>query len=154
MPIQANTMAPDFTLPDENGNLTTLSTFRGEPVVLYFYPKDDTPGCTTEACSFRDDYSIYQEAGIVVLGISPDSVKSHTKFKSKYNLPFTLLADEGHKVCDLYGVWGLKKAMGREYYGIFRTTFLIGPDGKLIKVFENVKPDGHSAQVFAALQKS
>ncbi|HMD89059.1 MAG TPA: thioredoxin-dependent thiol peroxidase [Anaerolineaceae bacterium] len=154
MPIQANIMAPDFTLPDENGSLTTLSSFRGKPVVLYFYPKDDTPGCTTEACSFRDDYSIYQEAGIVVLGISPDSVKSHTKFKNKYNLPFTLLADEGHKVCELYGVWGLKKAMGREYYGVFRTTFLIGPDGKLIKVFENVKPDGHSAQVFAALQRS
>jgi len=154
MPIQANTMAPDFTLPDENGTPRTLSSFRGKPVVLYFYPKDDTTGCTTEACSFRDDYSIYQEAGIVVLGVSPDSAQSHTKFKSKYSLPFTLLADEGHKVCDLYGAWGPKKFMGREYEGVLRTTFLIGPDGAIIKVFNNVKPDGHSAQVFAALQKS
>jgi peroxiredoxin Q/BCP len=154
MPIQANIMAPDFTLPDENGTPRTLSSYRGKPVVLYFYPKDDTTGCTTEACSFRDDYSIYQEAGIVVLGVSPDSVQSHTKFKNKYNLPFTLLADDGHKVCELYEAWGRKKFMGREYDGVFRITFLIGPDGTIIKVFENVKPVGHSAQVFAALQKS
>jgi peroxiredoxin Q/BCP len=154
MPIQANNMAPDFTLPDENGIPITLSSFRGKPVVLYFYPKDDTTGCTTEACSFRDDYSTYKEAGIIVLGVSPDSVQSHTKFKTKYNLPFTLLADEGHKVCDLYGAWGQKKLYGREYDGVFRTTFLIGPDGTIIKVFNNVKPDGHSAQVFAALQMS
>ncbi|MDR3578258.1 MAG: thioredoxin-dependent thiol peroxidase [Anaerolineaceae bacterium] len=154
MPIQANSMAPDFTLPDENGTPKTLSSFRGKPVVLYFYPKDDTTGCTTEACSFRDDYSTYQEAGIVVLGVSPDSAQSHTKFKSKYNLPFTLLADDGHKVCDLYGAWGPKKFAGREYEGVLRTTFLIGPDGMIIKVFNNVKPEGHSAQVFAALQKS
>ena len=154
MTIQTNTMAPDFALPDENGTLTTLSSFRGKPVVLYFYPKDDTSGCTTEACSFRDDYSTYQEAGVVVLGVSPDSAQSHTNFKNKYNLPFTLLADDGHKVCELYGAWGRKKFMGREYDGVLRTTFLIGPDGTILKVFNNVKPDGHSAQVFAALQKS
>jgi thioredoxin-dependent peroxiredoxin len=154
MPIQANIMAPDFTLPDENGTPRTLSSFRGKPVVLYFYPKDDTTGCTTEACSFRDDYSVYKEAGIVVLGVSPDSAESHTKFKNKYNLPFTLLADDGHKVCELYGAWGPKKFMGREYEGVLRTTFLIGPDGTIIKVFANVKPEGHSSQVFAALQKS
>jgi thioredoxin-dependent peroxiredoxin len=154
MPIQANIMAPDFTLPDETGTPRTLSSFRGKPVVLYFYPKDDTTGCTTEACSFRDDYSVYKEAGIVVLGVSPDSAASHTKFKNKYNLPFTLLADDGHKVCELYGAWGPKKFMGREYEGVLRTTYLIGPDGMIIKVFANVKPEGHSSQVFAALQKS
>jgi thioredoxin-dependent peroxiredoxin len=154
MPIQANILAPDFTLPDENGTPRTLSSFRGKPVVLYFYPKDDTTGCTTEACSFRDDYSSYQEAGIIVLGVSPDSAQSHTKFKNKYSLPFTLLADDGHKVCELYGAWGPKKYLGREYEGVLRTTFLIGPDGTIIKVFNNVKPEGHSAQVFAALQKS
>ena len=154
MPIQANIMAPDFTLPDETGTPRTLSSFRGKPVVLYFYPKDDTTGCTTEACSFRDDYSVYKEAGIVVLGVSPDSAASHTKFKNKYNLPFTLLADDGHKVCELYGAWGPKKFMGREYEGVLRTTYLIGPDGMIIKVFANVKPEGHSSQVFEALQKS
>jgi peroxiredoxin Q/BCP len=154
MPIQANIMAPDFTLPDETGTPRTLSSFRGKPVVLYFYPKDDTTGCTTEACSFRDDYSVYKEAGIVVLGVSPDSAASHTKFKNKYNLPFTLLADDGHKVCELYGAWGPKKFMGREYEGVLRTTYLIGPDGMIIKVFANVKPEGHSSQVFAALKKS
>jgi peroxiredoxin Q/BCP len=152
MMIQANTNAPDFSLPDENGTTRKLSDFRGKPVVLYFYPKDDTPGCTTEACGFRDQYQEYTEAGVTVIGVSPDSSSSHTKFKSKYNLPFTLLADDDHKVCDLYGVWGRKKAMGREYDGVFRTTFLIGPDGKILKVFESVKPDGHSAEILAALQ--
>jgi thioredoxin-dependent peroxiredoxin len=152
MMIQANTNAPDFSLPDENGTTRKLSDFRGKPVVLYFYPKDDTPGCTTEACGFRDQYQEYTEAGVTVIGVSPDSSTSHTKFKSKYSLPFTLLADEDHKVCDLYGVWGRKKAMGREYDGVFRTTFLVGPDGKILKVFESVKPDGHSAEILAALQ--
>lgn len=151
MPISANQPAPEFTLPDENGAMHSLADYRGKPVVLYFYPKDDTPGCTTEACNFRDDYHVYAENGITILGISPDSPKSHAKFKEKYHLPFTLLADEGHKIADVYGVWGLKKNMGREYMGIFRTTFLIGPDGNLVKVFENVKPDGHSAQVLEAL---
>ncbi len=149
-----NTTAPEFTLPDETGAAHRLSDFQGKPVVLYFYPKDDTPGCTTEACGFRDQYKEYSDAGILVIGVSPDSSKSHMKFKEKYNLPFMLLADEGHKVCELYGVWGRKKAMGREYDGVFRTTFLISPQGKIIKVFEGVKPDGHSAEVFAALATS
>ncbi len=149
-----NTQAPVFTLADETGAMHSLTDFLGKPVVLYFYPKDDTPGCTTEACGFRDQYKEYSDAGILVIGVSPDSSQSHMKFKTKYNLPFMLLADEGHKVCELYGVWGRKKAMGREYDGVFRTTFLISPQGKIIKVFEGVKPDGHSAEVLAALAAS
>jgi thioredoxin-dependent peroxiredoxin len=152
MPVSANLPAPDFELLDENGVARTLAEFRGKPVVLYFYPKDDTAGCTKEACSFRDDYGVYEDAGVVILGVSPDSVKSHAKFKAKYNLPFTLLADEDHKVCELYGAWGRKKFMGREYDGVLRTTFLIGVDGNLVKIFPNVKPDGHSQEVLAALK--
>jgi peroxiredoxin Q/BCP len=152
MPISPNQPAPDFGLPDENGNLRTLAEFRGKPVVLYFYPKDDTPGCTTEACSFRDDYSAYQEAGVVILGVSPDTSKSHTKFISKFNLPFPLLADPDHKVAEAYGVWGPKKVMGKSVSGILRTTFLIGPNGEILKVFENVKPAGHSLEVLAAIK--
>ncbi|HAD06815.1 MAG TPA: thioredoxin-dependent thiol peroxidase [Anaerolineaceae bacterium] len=152
MPISANIPAPDFELPDETGTPRRLSDYRGKPVVLYFYPKDDTPGCTKEACSFRDDYSEYQKSGVVILGISPDSPKSHAKFKEKYNLPFTLLADEEHQVCELYGAWGRKKFMGREYDGVLRTTFLIGPDGTILKVFPDVKPEGHSQEVLAALE--
>jgi thioredoxin-dependent peroxiredoxin len=151
MPIQSGMFAPDFTLPDETGVSRTLSSYRGKPVVLYFYPKDDTPGCTKEACAFRDDYHIYQENGVVVLGVSPDTAASHMKFIEKFNLPFTLLADEGHKVCDLYGAWGPKKFMGKEYEGVLRTTFLIGPDGQIVRVFENVKPDGHSQEILGAL---
>jgi peroxiredoxin Q/BCP len=152
MPISENIPAPDFSLLDETGTARNLSDYRGGPVVLYFYPKDDTPGCTTEACAFRDDYSVYAEAGVTILGVSPDSPKSHTKFKEKFHLPFTLLADEEHKVCDLYGVWGPKKFMGREYEGVLRTTFVIAADGQLVKVFAGVKPDGHSAEVLAALK--
>lgn len=152
MPISAGIPAPDFSLQDENGSTRKLSDYRGSPVVLYFYPKDDTPGCTKEACNFRDDYSAYEKAGVVILGVSPDSPKAHTKFKAKYNLPFTLLADEGHKVCELYGVWGRKKAMGREYDGVFRTTYLIDAQGQIAQVFENVKPDVHSAQILSALK--
>lgn len=151
MPISANQPAPEFTLADESGVLRSLSEFRGMPVVLYFYPKDDTPGCTTEACNFRDDYHVYQDNGVVILGVSPDSSKSHTKFKAKYHLPFTLLADVDHKVCELYGAWGRKKFMGREYDGVLRTTFLISPDGDIVKVWEGVKPDGHSQEVLKAL---
>lgn len=154
MPISANIPAPDFELPDETGTPQRLSDYRGKPVVLYFYPKDDTPGCTKEACSFRDDYSEYEKAGVVILGISPDSPKSHAKFKEKYNLPFTLLADEEHQVCELYGAWGRKKFMGREYDGVLRTTYLIGPDGTILKVFPDVKPEGHSQEVLAALQSA
>lgn len=152
MPISASIPAPDFTLVDDSGTPRSLSDYRGQTVVLYFYPKDDTPGCTTEACNFRDDYSAYQQAGVVILGISPDSPKSHAKFKAKFNLPFPLLADDEHRVCDLYGVWGRKKFMGREYDGVFRTTFLIGPDGVIVKVFENVKPADHSAEVLGAVK--
>lgn len=154
MPIQAGIPAPEFTLQDENGIERSLSDYRGRAVVLYFYPKDDTPGCTTEACSFRDDYSAYQQAGVVILGVSPDTPKKHAKFKDKYALPFTLLADTEHRVCELYGVWGRKKFMGREYDGVFRTTFLIGADGVILRVFENVKPEGHSVQVLQALTVS
>lgn len=152
MPIQANQPAPDFSLSDETGKIHNLSDYRGKAVVLYFYPKDDTPGCTVEACNFRDDYAVYREKDVVILGVSPDTSKSHTKFKNKFNLPFTLLADEGHIVADLYGVWGPKKFMGKQYDGVYRTTFLIGPQGDIVKVFENVKPDGHSKQVMEALE--
>jgi thioredoxin-dependent peroxiredoxin len=152
MPISAGIKAPDFTLPDETGAVRKLSDYQGKPIVLYFYPKDDTPGCTKEACNFRDDYSAYQQADVEILGVSPDSPKAHTKFKQKYNLPFTLLADQEHKVCELYGVWGLKKRYGREYYGVFRTTFLIDPQGQIVKVFENVKPADHSAEILESLQ--
>ena len=151
MALPENTLAPDFELADENGSQKKLSDFRGKDVVLYFYPKDDTPGCTTEACSFRDDYSDFEKAGIVILGVSADSSQSHKKFKEKYQLPFPLLADEKHEVCELYGVWAKKKMMGREYFGILRTTYLISKDGKIKKVFENVKPAGHSKEILALI---
>jgi thioredoxin-dependent peroxiredoxin len=152
MPISADIPAPDFALPDETGKERKLSDYFGKPFILYFYPKDDTPGCTTEACSFRDNYSAFQKADVTILGVSPDSPKSHAKFKEKYHLPFTLLADEGHKICELYGVWGKKTSYGKEYDGVFRTTFLIDPQGKIKKVFEHVKPAEHSAEILAELQ--
>lgn len=154
MPIESGNPAPDFELPDETGTLRRLSDFRGKPVVLYFYPKDDTPGCTAEACNFRDDYSAYEKAGVEVLGVSPDTVKSHAKFKQKYGLPFPLLADVDHKVCELYGVWALKKLMGREYMGVLRTTFLIDAQGQIVRVFEKVKPAEHSAELLSELKVS
>jgi peroxiredoxin Q/BCP len=154
MPISSGIQAPEFFLPDETGTIRSLSQFRSNPLILYFYPKDDTPGCTTEACNFRDDYSQYSQAGVNILGVSPDTPKSHTKFKEKYGLPFPLLADVDHKVCELYGVWGLKKRYGREYYGVLRTTFLIDPSGMILRVFENVKPAEHSAEVLAELAVS
>jgi peroxiredoxin Q/BCP len=144
-------MAPDFVLEDEGGMERRLSEFRGKLVVLYFYPADDTPGCTKEACNFRDDYSMYTRAGVVVLGISPDSAKSHAKFKSKYSLPFTLLADSGHTVCSRYGVWGEKQFMGRTFDGVLRTTFLIDRAGRIMRVFEKVRPAQHSAEILAEL---
>ena len=152
MAIQVGVQAPDFELPDESNITRRLTDFRGRFVVLYFYPKDDTPGCSTEACSFRDNFSAYVNADVVVLGISPDSSKSHTIFKDKFTLPFPLLADDGHKICDIYGVWGPKKFMGREYEGVLRTTFVIDTNGRIIKVFEKVKPDGHSEEVLAAIK--
>jgi peroxiredoxin Q/BCP len=153
MAILSGIPAPDFALPDETGTVRRLADFRGRTVVLYFYPKDDTPGCTTEACNFRDDYSAYQQAGVTILGVSPDSPKSHAKFKQKFQLPFSLLADEDHAVCEAYNVWGPKKFMGKEYMGVSRTTFVIDPDGNIKKVFENVKPSDHSAEVLAAVSE-
>ena len=152
MPLPAGIPAPDFELLDDTNVSRKLSDFRGKKVVLYFYPADDTPGCTKEACNFRDDYSAYEKAGIQILGVSPDTVKSHVKFKQKFQLPFPLLADEGHKVCDLYQVWGPKKFMGKEYEGVLRTTFLIDENGKIVKVFEQVRPAEHSAEVLSALE--
>jgi thioredoxin-dependent peroxiredoxin len=152
MPIPAGIPAPDFELLDDTNVPRRLSDFRGRNVILYFYPADDTPGCTKEACNFRDDYSAYEQAGVVILGVSPDDVKSHVKFKKKFQLPFPLLADEGHKVCDLYGVWGPKKMMGREYDGVLRTTFLIDETGRIVKVFEKVRPAEHSTEVLSALR--
>ena len=151
MPIPAEIPAPDFELLDDTNTPRKLSDFRGKNAILYFYPADDTPGCTKEACNFRDDYSAYEKAGVVILGVSPDTIASHVKFKKKFQLPFPLLADVGHKVCDLYGVWGLKKSFGREYEGVLRTTFLIDPNGNILKVFENVRPAEHSAEVLSAL---
>ena len=153
MPILAGISAPDFILIDDTGATRRLSDYRGQTIVLYFYPKDDTPGCTTEACNFRDDYSAYVEAGVTILGVSPDQPKSHAKFKQKYELPFPLLADEQHAVCEAYEVWGKKKFMGREYMGVARTTFVVAPDGKIKKVFSDVKPAGHSAEVLAAVRE-
>ena len=149
MPISSGIPAPEFELLDDTNTVRKLSDYRGKNVVLYFYPKDDTPGCVKEACNFRDDYSTYDKAGIVILGVSPDDVESHLKFKKKFDLPFPLLADEGHKISDEYGVWGPKKFMGREYEGILRTTFLIDGNGEIIKVFENVRPAEHSAEVLS-----
>lgn len=151
MPIHAGIPAPDFELLDDTNTPRRLSDYRGKNVVLYFYPADDTPGCTKEACNFRDNYSAYEQAGVVILGVSPDTVKSHAKFRQKFQLPFPLLADVGHKVCDLYQVWGPKKLMGKEYEGVLRTTFLIGENGQIAKVFEHVRPAEHSEEVLSAL---
>jgi len=151
MPISAGAPAPDFELLDDTNTSRKLSDFRGKHVVLYFYPEDDTAGCTKEACNFRDDYSAYQRAGVTILGVSPDSVASHVKFKRKYDLPFALLADPGHKVCELYGVWGPKELMGRKYEGVLRTTFLIDPQGTIVRVFEKVRAAEHSGEVLSAI---
>jgi len=151
MPLPAGIPAPDFELLDDTNVPRKLSDFRGRNVVLYFYPADDTPGCTKEACNFRDDYSAYEKANVQILGVSPDTIRSHIKFKQKYQLPFPLLADEGHRVCDLYGVWGPKKFMGKEYEGVLRTTYLIDEQGTIVKVFENVRPAEHSTEVLSEL---
>ncbi len=145
--------APEFEALTDRGEPIKLSDFKGKDIVLYFYPRADTPGCTKEACGFRDDYSMYKKRGVVVLGVSPDSVKQQTKFKDKYELPFTLIADDEHKVSQLYGVWGPKKFMGREFEGVHRTTFLIDKKGKIREVFEKVKPETHSTEILAALDR-
>jgi peroxiredoxin Q/BCP len=149
--IEQGQPAPDFELPSDSGDTVTLSSLRGKPVVLYFYPKDDTPGCTTQACGIRDAYGEFERAGAVVLGVSPDDERSHGKFRDKYELPFTLLADTDHEVAKRYGVWGEKKYMGRTYMGINRSTFVIDGDGIVTKVFPQVKPATHADDVLAAL---
>ncbi len=151
--LPEGTLAPDFTLATTGGGEVTLSDFRGQKVVLYFYPKDDTPGCTTEACNFRDDHTEIIAAGAVVLGVSPDSVKSHDKFRLKYELPFALLSDPDHQVAEMYGAWGEKKMYGRTYMGILRSTFIIDREGKIVKVFPNVRPKNHSQEVLAVLSE-
>jgi peroxiredoxin Q/BCP len=149
--LEAGAKAPRFTLPSDEGRTVSLDDLKGKKVVLYFYPKDDTSGCTVQACEFRDNWKSVQAAGAVVLGVSPDGVTSHGKFKAKYQLPFPLLADEDHAVAEAYGAWGEKSMYGRKYRGILRTTFVIGADGRIKKVFQKVKPKGHAAEVLAAL---
>jgi peroxiredoxin Q/BCP len=152
MAIKQGSPAPDFTLPDQNGAVHSLSDFKGKWVLLYFYPKDDTPGCTKEACMIRDSFPDFGKLNITVLGISTDSVASHKKFAEKYELPFTLLADEEKEVVKLYGVWGKKKMMGHEYEGTFRTSFLIDPKGVVAKVYEDVKPEKHAEEVLGDMK--
>ena len=149
--IEEGKPAPDFELQSDTGDTVKLSDLRGRPVVLYFYPKDDTPGCTTEACEFRDAYDVFRERGAEVLGVSPDDVTSHEKFKSKYELPFTLLADPNHSVAEDYGVWGERKFAGKSYMGINRSTFVIAADGTVVDAGYGVKPDTDPSRVLAAL---
>ena len=148
--IKEGSTAPAFKTKDANGETVSLKDLRGQKVVLYFYPKDDTPGCTKEACSFRDGFAKFKKRGITVLGISPDNQAAHKKFETKYKLPFTLLTDTDHSIAEAYGVWGEKKFMGRTYMGILRTTFLIDEKGKIKKVFEKVKPEDHASEVLDA----
>lgn len=150
--IAPRTTAPDFTLLSDTGESVTLSSFRGRPVVLYFYPKDDTPGCTTEACEFRDAFPTFGAVNAVVLGVSPDTVKSHAKFRARFELPFPLLADTEKAVSQAYGVWKEKSMYGRKYMGVERTTFVIDAAGDIVTVFEKVKPAGHAAAVLQAVQ--
>jgi thioredoxin-dependent peroxiredoxin len=150
--IEEGKPAPDFELRSDTDETVRLSDFRGRPVVLYFYPKDDTPGCTTEACEFRDAYDVYRERGVEILGVSPDDVRSHEKFKTKYELPFTLLADPDHEVAEAYGVWGERSFAGKKYMGINRSTFVIDEDGNIARAMLGIKPAGHAAQVLEELQ--
>jgi len=149
--LKEGSKAPDFTLATDTGDSLKLSSLAGNNVVLYFYPKADTPGCTKEACSFRDEFPRLGAADAVVLGASPDPVSAVAKFKEKYNLPFSLLADEEHKVAEKYGVWVEKTNYGKTYMGVARTTFIIGKDGRIAKIFPKVKVDGHTEEVLAAL---
>jgi peroxiredoxin Q/BCP len=149
--LTVGSKAPGFTLPCDTGEALKLSSLTGKNVVLYFYPKADTPGCTKEACSFRDEFPRLEGADAVVLGVSPDPVAAVAKFKAKYHLPFTLLADENHEVAEQYGVWVEKSMYGKTYMGVARTTYIIGKDGKIAKVFPKVTVDGHTEEVLAAL---
>lgn len=150
---KVNQKAPDLKLPDQDGKTHSLTDYKGKWVLLYFYPKDDTPGCTKEACSIRDAFPDFRKLKAVVLGVSSDSVKSHKKFVEKYELPFTILADEDKKVVNSYGVWAKKKFMGREYMGTLRTSFLIDPAGKVAKIYEKVKPELHAQEVLEDLKR-
>ena len=151
MALSEKDPAPAFSLPSTTGKNLGLKDLKGKKIVLYFYPKDDTPGCTKEACNFRDGIAALEKAGAVVLGVSPDDVKSHEKFQAKYNLPFTLLADHDHHTAEAYGVWKEKSMYGRKFMGIERTTFIIDGAGKIARIFEKVKVDGHHEEVLAAL---
>jgi peroxiredoxin Q/BCP len=150
--LSSGSPAPAFSLPSDEGTTVALKDLKGRTVVLFFYPKDDTSGCTIEACEFRDSWAAVRRAGAVVLGVSPDGIASHQKFKRKYELPFTLLADEDHAVAEAYGVWGEKSMYGRKYHGILRTTFILDERGRVARVFNKVKPKGHAAEVLAALK--
>jgi peroxiredoxin Q/BCP len=143
--------APAFSAATNGGGTASLADYKGKNVILYFYPRDDTPGCTKEACAFRDHFAAFKKQGAVVLGVSVDPVKAHDKFVEKYKLPFPLLADVDKKIVEAYGVWGQKVFMGRKYLGVHRVTFLIGPDGKIKKIWPKVKPEDHAEEVLAAL---
>ena len=149
--VEEGAPAPDFELASDEGETVTLSALRGKPLVLYFYPKDDTPGCTTEACEFRDAYDRFREQGVEILGVSPDTEASHRKFKSKYELPFTLLADPDHRAAEAYGVWKEKRNYGKTYMGVERSTFVIDVDGKVARAMRGIRPAGHAAQVLETL---
>ena len=149
--LQTGDKAPEFTSLNQDGEKVSLSDFKGKDVILYFYPRDDTPGCTKEACAFRDEFAEFKKQGAVVLGVSNDSAQSHAKFAAKHKLPFTLLADEDKQIVQAYGVWGQKSFMGRKYMGTFRVTFLIGGDGRIKQVWPLVKPAEHAAEVLKAL---
>lgn len=151
--LREGDVAPGFTLESDSGERVALEQFRGRKVVLYFYPKDGTSGCTTEACEFRDNWQAVQAAGAVVLGVSPDGAASHRRFKEKHRLPFPLLSDPDHRVARAYGAWGEKRLYGRTYHGILRTTYLIDQEGRVARVFAKVKPKGHAGQVLAALRE-
>ena len=152
--VEEGKPAPDFELTSDAGEPVKLSALRGKPVVLYFYPKDDTPGCTKQACAIRDAWGDFQRAGAVVLGVSPDGEASHAKFKAKYDLPFPLLADDGHAVSEEYGVWKQRSFAGRKYMGVERSTFVIGTDGSVVKVMRKVDPKTHADDVLAVLDSS
>ena len=152
--VEAGQVAPDFTLSDDQGRPVRLSELKGKPIVLYFYPRDDTPGCTTEACSFRDRRAEMEELRATVLGVSPDTVESHQKFRDKFSLNFPLLADPDHTVAEAYGAWREKVRFGKRSMGVQRSTFLIGPDGLVRKVWKSVSVDGHDAQVIQALREA
>ncbi|MFM7447134.1 MAG: thioredoxin-dependent thiol peroxidase [Leptolyngbyaceae cyanobacterium] len=151
MALNIGDSAPDFSLPDGKGTIHRLSDYAGQRLVLYFYPRDNTPGCTKEACDFRDNYATYQKEEIVVLGVNTDNAQSHQKFTTKFDLPFPLLTDADGSVATTYDSYGLKKFMGKEYMGISRNTFVIGPDGTIEKIYKKVKPDSHATDILADL---